>query len=95
MRSEHGIELDAQRSKHVSELTELRFDLVITLCDRVREVCPEIPGRPEAVHWSIADPSVGHGDDQASYPAFIATARELDTRVGFLLATLAAPTTPS
>ena len=94
MRREHHIELHGQRSKHVSDLAELRFDVVITLCDRVREVCPELPGHPEAVHWSIADPSEGHGDDdEASYPVFVKTADELDTRVGFLLAALATPAT--
>jgi hypothetical protein len=74
-----------------------RFDQVISLCDRVREVCPEFPGRPETVHWSIPDPAAGYadGDDEASYPAFQQTADELDTRIRFLLAALAAPTTPA
>ena len=73
-----------------------RFDRVVSLCDRVREVCPEFPGRPETIHWSIPDPAAGHvdGDDEASYPAFRQTADELGTRITFLLATLAAPTTP-
>jgi protein-tyrosine-phosphatase len=73
-----------------------RFDRVISLCDRVREVCPEFPGRPETTHWSIPDPAAGlaDGDDEASYPAFQETADELVTRIGFLLAALTAPTTP-
>jgi hypothetical protein len=63
---------------------------VISLCDRVREACPELPGHPETVHWSMADPSAGHGgDDAASYPAFQETAAELATRIGFLLAAVA------
>jgi protein-tyrosine-phosphatase len=97
MRDEHGIDLAGHRSKHLSVFTEQRFDQVISLCDRVREVCPEFPGNPETVHWSIPDPAAGHadGDDEASYPAFQQTAAELDTRIGFLLATLTPPTTPS
>jgi len=96
MRDEHGIDLTDHRSKHLSVFAEQRFDRVVSLCDRVREVCPEFPGRPETIHWSIPDPAVGHagGDDEASYPAFRQTADELDTRIRFLLATLAAPTAP-
>jgi protein-tyrosine-phosphatase/DNA-binding transcriptional ArsR family regulator len=89
MREQHGIDLSGHRSKHLSELAHQRFDRVITLCDRVREVCPELPGHPEAIHWSIADPAAGHGDDDAARDAaFQQTADELETRIGFLLATL-------
>jgi protein-tyrosine-phosphatase len=97
MRDEHGIDIAQHRSKHLSTFTEQRFDRVISLCDRVREICPEFPGNPPAVHWSIPDPAAGHadGDDEASYPSFQQTAAELETRIGFLLATLTAPATPS
>jgi hypothetical protein len=61
---------------------------VITLCDKVREVCPELAGEPEAIHWSIGDPAAGQPDDEASYPAFRETAAELEARIGFLLAVL-------
>src|SRR5215218_10178306 len=36
---ERGIDLAGRRSKHLSEFTGRRFDYVISLCDRVREVC--------------------------------------------------------
>jgi ArsR family transcriptional regulator, arsenate/arsenite/antimonite-responsive transcriptional repressor / arsenate reductase (thioredoxin) len=93
MRDEHGIDLAGHRPKHLSVFAQQRFDRVISLCDRVREVCPEFPGDPETSHWSIPDPAAGHpdGDDQASYPAFQRTAAELETRIGFLLAALNAP----
>jgi protein-tyrosine-phosphatase len=94
MRDVYGIDLAGQRSKHLSGFTRQRFDRVISLCDRVREVCPEFPGDPETIHWSIPDPAAGHaaeGDDNASYAAFRQTAAELETRIEFLLATLVAP----
>lgn len=94
MQDEHGIELAGQRSKHLSVFAQQRFDQVISLCDRVREVCPEFPGHPETIHWSIPDPAAGPGDDEASYPAFQQTADELETRIGFLVAALTQCTTP-
>jgi len=86
MREGYGIDIAAQRPKHLDELGGQRFDEVISLCDRVREACPEVPGHDETIHWSMADPSAGHGGDlDASYPAFRQTAAELDGRIGFLL----------
>ena len=88
MRDEHGVDLAGHESKHLSVFADQHFDWVISLCDRVREVCPEFPDDPETIHWSIPDPAAGHADDEASYPAFRQTAAELETRIGFLLAVL-------
>jgi protein-tyrosine-phosphatase/DNA-binding transcriptional ArsR family regulator len=82
---ERGIDLAGRRSKHLSEFTDRRFDFVISLCDRVREICPEFPGTPQAVHWSVRDPAGEPRTDHESLPAFERTAAELETRIGFLL----------
>jgi protein-tyrosine-phosphatase/DNA-binding transcriptional ArsR family regulator len=80
-----GIDLAGRRSKHLSEFTERRFDYVISLCDRVREVCPEFPGTPQAIHWSVRDPALEPGTDEETLPAFERTASEIETRIDFLL----------
>jgi ArsR family transcriptional regulator, arsenate/arsenite/antimonite-responsive transcriptional repressor / arsenate reductase (thioredoxin) len=80
-----GIDISTNRSKHLNEFLSQRFDFVITLCDRVREVCPEFPSHPDLVHWSVPDPALERPSDRASLPAFERTARELETRIGFLL----------
>jgi ArsR family transcriptional regulator, arsenate/arsenite/antimonite-responsive transcriptional repressor / arsenate reductase (thioredoxin) len=82
---ERGIDLGGRRSKHLGEFAEEQFDYVISLCDRVREVCPEFPGRPELIHWSIPDPAREGEGDAETYPAFGRTADELATRIPFLL----------
>jgi protein-tyrosine-phosphatase len=87
MREEHGLDLAGRTSQHLNVLDGQRFDCVISLCDRVREVCPEFPGHPEAIHWSIPNPATGEADD-VTYPLFQQTAAELVTRIGFLLAVL-------
>ena len=88
--AERGIDVRGRAAKHLSAFTADRFGYVITLCDRVREVCPEFPGHPRHIHWSIPDPAAARDTDEASYPAFQATAAELDARIGFLLAAIAA-----
>ncbi|MGZ3404533.1 MAG: arsenate reductase/protein-tyrosine-phosphatase family protein [Phenylobacterium sp.] len=94
MREEYGLDLSAQVSKPLSDFADERFDWVISLCDRVREVCPEFPGHPQVTHWSLANPVTGD-PDEATYPLFQATASELSTRIDFLLAKLGDRTSAS
>jgi protein-tyrosine-phosphatase len=82
---EYGIDISGRQAKHLDTFGGQRFDYVITLCDRVREVCPEFGGA-QLIHWSIADPS-GEPD---TYAACRRAAAELRTRIGFLLARIRA-----
>jgi protein-tyrosine-phosphatase len=84
---ERGIDIGANRSKHLDRFRDRKLDRVITLCDRVREVCPEFSSRPRRAHWSIPDPALAGSTDRTSYPAFERTADELETRITYLLAT--------
>jgi ArsR family transcriptional regulator, arsenate/arsenite/antimonite-responsive transcriptional repressor / arsenate reductase (thioredoxin) len=77
-----GIDISQNRTKHLDEFRTKRFDFVITLCDKVREVCPEFPSPAVPVHWSIPDPSVEGG-------SFEQTAADLETRVHFFVQQLA------
>jgi ArsR family transcriptional regulator, arsenate/arsenite/antimonite-responsive transcriptional repressor / arsenate reductase (thioredoxin) len=83
--AERGIDIAGRRSKHLDEFTGRRFDYVVSLCDRVREVCPEFPGHPDLIHWSVPDPASKGDSDEQTYPAFERTADELATRIAFLL----------
>lgn len=74
---EHGIDISTRQSRHLNTLAGQRFDHLITLCDRLREICPEFPGPAkglaealakgpakglaEAIHWSIPDPATAGG----------------------------------
>ncbi|HYH30942.1 MAG TPA: ArsR family transcriptional regulator [Pseudonocardia sp.] len=79
-----GLDISGHRSKHLDEFAGQRFDRVVSLCDRVREVCPEFSGSPALAHWSMPDPASG----DAGYAAFARTADELSTRIPFLLAAI-------
>jgi protein-tyrosine-phosphatase len=82
---ERGIDLAGCRSKHLDEFAAQRFDFVISLCDRVREVCPEFGGDPEVIHWSVPNPARDGEGDGDTYPAFAQMTVEVETRVRFLL----------
>jgi ArsR family transcriptional regulator, arsenate/arsenite/antimonite-responsive transcriptional repressor / arsenate reductase (thioredoxin) len=83
---EDGIDIAGRQARHLSVFDGQRFDYVISLCDRLREICPEFPGSGEVIHWSIPDPGAGGGGDARTYPAFRAVAADLRSRIGFLLA---------
>jgi len=90
-----GIDISDRAPKHLDAFAETRFDYVISLCDRVREVCPDFLGGPRAIHWSIADPAAEPVDPQAPDAAYERTASELETRIRFLLDELRTdPTSP-
>ena len=83
--SGRGIDLMTHRSKHLEEYLGQDFDYVITVCDRVREVCPIFPGEPQHIHWSFPDPAAIVGNLKAQENVFEDTARELTVRIQYLL----------
>ena len=54
--AEAGVDISGHRSKHVDELRNVAFDVVITVCDHAHETCPVLPGAPRMVHVGFDDP---------------------------------------
>ncbi len=80
----YGIDISQRRSKSLDEFIDQRFDFVITLCDKVREICPSFPGQPETVHWCIPDPAAAEGR-AATNAAFADVAVDLQMRINHLV----------
>jgi protein-tyrosine-phosphatase len=80
-----GIDWSAAKPKGLDRIVEVDWDMVITLCDRARESCPNLPSRPVTAHWGIPDPSettdVGHRAN-----AFDDTVMLLSWRIDLMLA---------
>ena len=79
-----GIDPTTFSAKALATFTGQRFDYIITVCDRVRDMCPVFPGDPVQIHWSFADPSL-ITDSEQRYRAFREVAVELQTRIRYLL----------
>ncbi len=79
-----GVDTTGYRAKPLSEFTEQAFDYVVTVCDRIREVCPSFLGDPMRLHWSIPDPSMIE-DDADRQLAFSSVVTELELRIEHFL----------
>jgi ArsR family transcriptional regulator, arsenate/arsenite/antimonite-responsive transcriptional repressor / arsenate reductase (thioredoxin) len=88
---EHGIDLTGAQAKHLDTFIGQRFDYAITLCDPVREVCPEFLSGQQPIHWRMPDPA----EEPDGYPAFQRVASELADRIGFVMHDIALRTSTS
>lgn len=61
------------------------MDFVITVCDNAAgEVGPVWPGQPMTAHWSVPDPAVVEGGEEAQGRAFSDACNMLLTRIRLL-----------
>ena len=64
LRDRSGIDASDARSKSWQEFENVKFDFVITLCDKARETCPVWPGQPIIAHWGVEDPAAFAGSPE-------------------------------
>jgi arsenate reductase (thioredoxin) len=53
---EANVDISSHKSKLISELADLDFDFVITLCDNAKQTCPFFPGTAKNIHIGFDDP---------------------------------------
>jgi len=58
---------DKYYSKHLDEVIDIDFDLVVTVCDHANETCPVFPKETTKIHVGFEDP------DGKDFDAFIKT----------------------
>ena len=54
--AEVGIDISKQKSKLISELDDIDFDYVVTICDHANEKCPVFSGKAKRFHRGFDDP---------------------------------------
>ena len=54
--AEVGVDISKQHSKHVTDVMDVPFDIVITVCDHAREHCPVFPRKVTHIHKNFDDP---------------------------------------
>ena len=64
------IDISAYKSKTTSELPDVEFDYIITVCDNARENCPNFPGNAIRLHRSFPDPAAFTGTEEETFRKF-------------------------
>lgn len=59
---EAGLTLPDSVENTLADLENEHFDVVVTLCNQAREICPVFPGSPARIHWPLMDPQDFKGD---------------------------------
>jgi arsenate reductase len=67
---EVGVDISGQRSKSVTELGDILFDYVVTLCGSAAEHCPRFPGKSRVIHVGFDDPASAEGTEEERLEAF-------------------------
>lgn len=78
---EAGIDASRQYSKHVDELGDVRFDLVVTLCGHADRYCPDFQNAKERVHMPFEDPIYATGTEEQVLSVFRGSRDEIERRL--------------
>lgn len=69
--AEVDIDISGQRSKHVDELSEIDFDLVVTVCGHAHEHCPVFLTASPVCHIGFDDPPLLATDAKTEEEALV------------------------
>jgi arsenate reductase len=78
---ELGIDMSGHSSKSVYAMFDRSFDLVITVCDSAKEICPIFPRAARQLHWPFADPIEAVGSVEQRLAEFRRTRDQILARI--------------
>jgi arsenate reductase len=72
---DEGAWSDEYYSKSLDKMSDIEFDLIVTVCDKAKDSCPNYPKYIKIVHVGFEDP------DGKDYEAFKETLQEIKTKL--------------
>jgi len=91
--AEAGVDISSGRAKSISEIQDIGFDYVVTVCNEAHEQCPYFPARVRMIHVGFDDPPAlakEAEDEQAVLAIYRRVRDEIRSFVEGLLRTLEA-----
>ena len=79
--AELGIDISNHSADSIDEYLDKDIDIVISVCDNARQVCPVFPGNVKRIHWSIDDPFHGWGAEPSDLIPYRETRETLKDRL--------------
>lgn len=82
---EVGVDLSLKKPESTENYLDVDFDFVITLCDKMKEECPNFPGDPIVAHWGMPDPDETEGSEEEKLKVFRKTRNEILNRINLFI----------
>jgi arsenate reductase len=81
-----GIDWSDKRPRGLAGLEREPWDLVVTVCDSARQVCPVFTAARAVAHWDLADPMDALGTEEEVRQAFQRTRDTISALIERLIA---------
>lgn len=82
---ELGVDISNYKPKSIDNFLNEEFDFVITLCDKMRNQCPNISNNTIHAHWGLSDPKYFEGTDEEILKQYKKIKNDLISRINILL----------
>ena len=79
---EVGIDISNHTSDPIDDYLHLEIDVVITVCDSAKQICPVFPGNAIHIHWRIEDPFQGWTFEKSQLDSFRDTREVIKKKIG-------------
>ena len=83
--AEWNIDITHHTSEPINDYLETGIDIVITVCDNAKQICPTFPGNVKRIHWGLDDPYHGWGAEPEDLLPYRETRDELKDRIKVFL----------
>jgi arsenate reductase (thioredoxin) len=84
LKEHFGIDASGAHSKSWDEFRDVKFDIVITVCENAKDSCPIFPGHPVTAHFSSPDPAEFEGTEEKKKWFFVEVASQIARRLDLL-----------
>lgn len=69
--NQDGVDISHHTSNLIDEYMDIKFDLILTVCDHANETCPYFPSTAKKIHRNFEDPSKYRGTENEIELKFI------------------------
>ena len=83
--AEWNIDITHHTSEPINDYLETGIDIVITVCDNAKQICPTFPGNVKRIHWGLDDPYHGWGAEPEDLLPYREIRDELKDRIKVFL----------
>ena len=82
---EWGLDIQNQKSESINSYLEKDIEIIITVCEKAKQVCPSFPSGRTRIHWNIKDPFHSWDSEERDLAPYRITRDEIKKKINNLL----------